>query len=38
MRHYITKYHEDGKQKVVSWVQINLFGKSFCFFKKEITI
>lgn len=39
MHHYITKYrNERNERKAVSWFQINLFNKSFCFFKKEIFI
>lgn len=38
MKHYITKYTEDGKLYVESWLQINIFGKAFCFSKKKIEI
>lgn len=39
MKHYITKYKtDDGKLIVVSWIQINLFGRSYCFSKKELVI
>ena len=39
MNHYITKYTDENKtKKAVSWIQINLFGRAFCFFKREINI
>lgn len=38
MHHYITKYTENGAMYVESWIQLNLFGKSFCFWRKRIKI
>lgn len=38
MRHHITKYTENGKRYAESWLQIDLFGKSFCFWKKRIQV
>ncbi len=39
MHHYITKYKdENGSRKAVAWFQVNIFGKCFCFFKREIAI
>lgn len=39
MHHYLTKYRdENGNRKAVSWLQINIFGKCFCLFQKEISI
>lgn len=39
MRHHITKYrNEEGVLKVVSWIQINIFGKCFCFSKKYLEV
>lgn len=38
MKHYITKYGENGKEYAVAWLQINLFGKCFCFWEKRILI
>ena len=38
MHHYITKYTENGTMYVESWIQLNLFGKSFCFWRKRIKI
>jgi len=39
MHHHITKYRDEkGIRKAVSWFQINLFGKCYCFLKREIQI
>ena len=38
MKHYITKYWYDGQRFAESWLQVNLFGKCFCFWKKKIAI
>lgn len=38
IKHYITKYEEDGKTYVESWLQLNLFGKAYCFSKRRIEI
>lgn len=38
IKHYITKYEEDGKIYVESWLQINLFGKTYCFSRKRLEI
>lgn len=39
MRHYITKYkNEENKLIVVSWLQINILGRCYCFWKKELAI
>ncbi|OTO55479.1 hypothetical protein A5813_000919 [Enterococcus faecium] len=39
MHHFITKYrNENNERKAVAWFQINLFGKPYCFFKREIAI
>jgi len=38
MRHYITKYKEHGVQYAEAWIQINLFGKCFCFSRKKIKV
>lgn len=35
IRHYITKYDEHGTKYAESWLQINIFGKSFCFWRKK---
>lgn len=38
MKHYITKYIQNGVRYAESWMQINLFGKCFCFSKRRIAI
>lgn len=38
MKHYLTKYNENGKRYAESWLQINLFGKAICFWRKRIEI
>ena len=36
IHHYITQYEENGEKKIVSWLQINLLGKCFCFSKRYL--
>mgnify|MGYP001771247138 CR=1 FL=1 len=38
MHHYITKYTEEGVKYAEAWIQLNIFGKSFCFWKRRIAI
>lgn len=38
IKHYITKYIENGRLYAESWLQINLFGKAYCFSKRKIEI
>jgi|GEM_PF-2160687 len=39
MHHYITKCRDEkGNRKAVSWFQLNLVGRTYCFFKREIAI
>ena len=38
MKHYITKYIQNGVRYAESWMQINLVGKCFCFSKRRIAI
>ena len=38
VKHYITKYECENTLWFESWLQINLFGKCFCFSKKRIPI
>lgn len=38
IHHYITQYLEDGKHFAESWIQINFFGKCFCFSRRRIAI
>lgn len=36
MHHYITQYTENGKRYAESWLQINIFGLSWCFSRRKI--
>lgn len=38
MKHHITKYQENGKKYAASWLQLNVFGKAICLWKKTIEI
>ena len=38
IKHYITKYESNGKRLATSWIQLNLFGKAFCFNEKTIDL
>lgn len=38
VKHYITKYVEDGKRYAEAWIQINIFGYSICFWKRKVEI
>ncbi len=38
LKHYITKYEEKGDLFVEAWLQINIFGKSYCFSKRKIKV
>lgn len=38
IKHYITKYEGNGKRLATSWIQLNLFGKAFCFNEKTIDL
>lgn len=38
LNHYITKYKEDGKRYAESWLQLDLFGNTYCFNSKIIEI
>ncbi len=33
MHHYLTIYREGGERYAEAWMQINLFGLCFCFWK-----
>lgn len=33
MHHYLTTYHENGIRYVEAWLQINILGRSFCFWR-----
>lgn len=37
MHHYITKYVDENEHLIVeAWIQMNLFGRCFCFSKRRI--
>ena len=38
IRHYITKYEENGQRYAEAWIQVNVFGKCFCFSKRKIKL
>lgn len=38
IKHYITKYIENGTEYAESWLQINIFGYAFCFWRKKIKL
>ena len=38
IKHYITKYKEDGKRYAESWIQLNIFGLTRCYSKKRIEL
>nr|DAU16413.1 MAG TPA: hypothetical protein [Caudoviricetes sp.] len=38
LRHYITKYKEGEQYYVESWLQLDIFGKSFCFSRRKINV
>lgn len=35
LHHYMTKYIEDGKHYVTSWIQLDIFGFTKCFSIKK---
>lgn len=35
MKHYLTTYVENGIRYAEAWLQINLFGKCFCFWRRR---
>ena len=38
IHHYITKYVENGTPYAESWIQINLFGRVWCLWRKQINL
>ena len=38
LKHHLTKYKVCGKTVAASWLQLNIFGKCFCFSQKTINI
>ena len=38
IKHKLTKYSDGWKRYASSWIQVNIFGKSFCFCVKRVEI
>lgn len=38
IHHYITHYIESGKHYAEAWIQVDVFGRCFCFWKKRIEV
>ena len=38
IKHYITKYKENGKKYAEAWIQINIFNKTFCISRKKLEL
>lgn len=38
LRHYMTKYEEGDRLWVESWIQVNAFGRCWCFSKRKLQI
>lgn len=38
MHHYITQYIEEGKHYAEAWIQVDVFGRCFCLWKKRIEV
>ena len=38
LRHYITRYVEDGRAYAESWVQLELFGRCWCLSRRRVEI
>lgn len=38
LHHYITKYSEDDIRYVAAWLQLDIFNRSFCFWRIKIKI
>ena len=38
IKHYITKYRENCTLWAEAWIQVDLFGRTFCFWKKRIKV
>lgn len=38
IKHHVTIYGEGGKLYAEAWLQVNAFGKCFCFWKQRIEI
>ncbi len=35
IHHYITRYSEDGEEYAEAWLQLNLFGRCWCFSRRR---
>ena len=35
---YLTKYKENGERYAESWLQLNLFGRVYCFSRRKLVI
>lgn len=39
LKHHITKYRDEkGNKKAVAWLQLNLFGRAWCFCERRIDL
>ena len=38
LRHYMTKYEEDGAVWVESWIQVTAFGRCWCLSRKRLQL
>ena len=38
LRHYMTKYEEGGVLWVESWIQVEAFGRCWCFSRRRLQI
>ena len=38
IRHFITKYQENGVLYAEAWIQVDIFGKSLCLWRRRIKI
>jgi hypothetical protein len=38
LHHYITKYEQDGKRYAEAWIQLDLFGRCWCFWKRRVEL
>lgn len=38
IRHYITKYVEDGVLCAEAWVQVNAFGRCWCLSRRRVEL
>lgn len=38
IRHYITKYWEDGARYAEAWLQVSVLGRCWCFSRKRVRI